>query len=277
MAEVLGGQRRADQDQRAALGWRLRHFGGDVVERAADDALLGPGGAVDHCHRAPGAVVGQQAGDDVFEHVDRQVQRERRAGGGEALQFLARRHRRGASGSPRQHQRLRDFGQGQLAFEHGGGSGKRRHARRHRVGDAEPVEFAQLLAHRAPDRQVARMQARDVEPRLVGGDHLGDDFFEAHRRRVDDARAGRTPAEHRRVDQRSRVEADRAGADQVAAANGDEVGSAGTGADEVDGHFRIPVRGWRRILLPRARRVRSARAWPGQRPARRREVRGQRG
>ena len=62
--------------------------------------------------------------------------------------------------------------------ERRGGGGEGRHARRHRVGDAERVEPADLLAHRAPDRQIARMQPRDVLPRVMRGDDLGHDGVE---------------------------------------------------------------------------------------------------
>jgi hypothetical protein len=111
-----------------------------------------------------------------------------------------------------------------------------RHARRGAIGDGERIEPAHLFAGRAPDRKVAGMQPRHILPGLMGGGHLGDDRVEIERRRVDDARARRAPVEHRLGDQRARKEADRAGCDQVAPAQRDEVGRAGPGADEMDRH-----------------------------------------
>jgi hypothetical protein len=80
------------------------------------------------------------------------------------------------------------------------------------------------------------MQPSDVLALGMGGLDLGDDRVEIERGGIDDARAGRAPAEHRLGDQRARIEADRAGADQLAPAQGDEIDCAGAGADEVDGH-----------------------------------------
>ncbi len=55
----------------------------DGGERGADDPLIGPAGAPDHGDRAIGAVMRGQLGHDVGQRVDRQVDGERRAGGGE--------------------------------------------------------------------------------------------------------------------------------------------------------------------------------------------------
>ena len=87
-------------------------------------------------------------------------------------------HGRGAAGDARQHDALRDLGQGQLAAERGGGGGESRHAGRQRIGDAAPLEPAQLLAHRAQDREVARMQPRHVLARRVRRHELGLDRVE---------------------------------------------------------------------------------------------------
>ena len=105
---------------------------------------------------------GVSSSTTCVERVDREMDGERRAGRGEGGERLALRHARGAAGDARQHHALRDLGHGQLAAERGGGGGEGRHARRQRIGDAAPLEPAQLLGERAADREVARMQARHV-------------------------------------------------------------------------------------------------------------------
>ena len=104
----------------------------------------------------------------------------------------------------RQHHALRHLGHGQLAAERRGGGGEGRHARRQRVGNAAPLEPAQLLGERAVDREVARMQARHVLAGRVRRDELGLDLVERHRRGVDDARAGRAMREQARAARSSR-------------------------------------------------------------------------
>ena len=65
---------------------------------------------------------------------------------------------------------------------------------------------------------------------------MGDDLVEGQRRRVDQARARRRRGEDVARHQRAGIEADRAALDQPQAAHGDQIGGAGTGADEMDGH-----------------------------------------
>ena len=161
---------------------------------------------------------------------------ERRAGRGEGGERLAFRHARGAAGDAGQHHALRHFRHGQLAAERGGGGGEGRHARRQRVGDAAPLEPAQLLGERAADREVAGMQPRHVLAGRVRRHELGLDLVERHRRGVDDARARRAMRQQLRRHDRAGIEADRAARDQVASAQGDEVGGARPGADEMHGH-----------------------------------------
>ena len=92
---------------------------------------------------------------------------------------------------------MRDFGQGQFLGECRGGRGEGGNARGDRVGDIERVQAPQLFAERAPDRQIAGMQARDVLAAIGRARDLRDDLVERHRRRIDDAwrRAGSSRAE----------------------------------------------------------------------------------
>ena len=125
--------------------------------------------------------------------------------------------------------------------ERGGGGGEGRHAGRDGVGDAGLIEAAKLLAQGAPDREIAGMQPRHVVAGVGRAPAFVDDLVERHRRGVDDARARRAMLEQRPRHERAGIEADRAARDQVAAAHGDEIGRAGAGADEVDGHRPSPV------------------------------------
>ena len=103
-------------------------------------------------------------------------------------------------------------------------------------GDAQAVQTPQLLAHCAPDGQIAGMQPGHIVAFRVGLGERGDYLVERERRGVDDTRARRTMCQECLRDERPGKEADRALGDQVAATDRDEVGRAGAGADEVDCH-----------------------------------------
>ena len=62
------------------------------------------------------------------------------------------------------------------------------------------------------------------------------DLIEAHRRGIDDARAGRAVNEKLRRHERAGVETDRTARQQLAPAHRDEIGGAGACADEMHGH-----------------------------------------
>ena len=160
-----------------------------VAKRALDDALVRPGGALHDGDRAIAAIKRGELGDHALERMHREMDGERRAGLAEIRERLALRHRGGAPRDAREHDGLGDLGQGQLAPERGGRRREGGHAGRDRVGDAEPAQAAQLLAHGAPHREIARMQPRHVLARGVGPREFGLDLVERHRRRVDDARA----------------------------------------------------------------------------------------
>ena len=80
------------------------------------------------------------------------------------------------------------------------------------------------------------MDPRHVMCRGVGRLDLGHDLVEVHGGGVDDPRPGRGLGHDLGRHQRARVEADRAALDQPQAADGDQVGGARAGADEMDGH-----------------------------------------
>eukprot|EP01034_Spumella_vulgaris_P031120 gene31120-38457_t len=101
------------------------------------------------------------------------------------------------------------------------------------------VTAAQLLAHGGPDRQIARMQARHVLAGRMRSANLANDLLQRQRRRVDDAGPGRAMRQHALRHQRARVQAHRAGGNQVAPAQGQQVGGAGAGANEVNSHGEV--------------------------------------
>ena len=82
------------------------------------------------------------------------------------------------------------------------------------------------------------MQPRHVLPLRVRLREFGDDGVERQRRGVDDPRARRAMREDLARHQRAGIEADGAARDEIAPAHGDEIGRAGTGADEMNRHER---------------------------------------
>src|SRR3546814_4755581 len=126
---------------------------------------------------------------------------------------------------------LRQFG-----ADGGSGGGEGGDAGRDAERNADRFQPPKLLAHGRPDGQVAGMKARSVMPRLMGIDDDGDDLVQGERRRVDDPCPRRTMIEQGGGHQRSGLETDRSTRDQGAPAQGEEVGRAGTGADELNGH-----------------------------------------
>ncbi len=82
------------------------------------------------------------------------------------------------------------------------------------------------------------MEAGNILTFGIGPGTFCDDLVERQGRGVDDPRAGWTVGQQGRWDQRSGIEADRTGCDQVPAAECDQVWRARSGADEMDGHGR---------------------------------------
>ena len=81
--ESRGFQGAADQDQRGACDALTAQLGADRSQRATDDALVRPGCAVDNDRWAVGAAHRRQLPADPRQVVDGQLNRERRAGGGQ--------------------------------------------------------------------------------------------------------------------------------------------------------------------------------------------------
>ena len=80
------------------------------------------------------------------------------------------------------------------------------------------------------------MDPRNVLAAPVGVDDLGHDLVEVHRRRVHHQRPVRSRLDDFPGHQRPGIEAHGAPLDELQAPHGDEVGRAGSGADEIDGH-----------------------------------------
>ena len=69
---------------------------------------------------------------------------------------------------------------------------------------------------------------------------FGDDRVEIERRGVDNARLRRAMGQHPFRHERARIKTYRAGRDQIAPAQCQKIRSAGSGANEVDGHGSGP-------------------------------------
>ena len=109
-------------------------------------------------------------------------------------------------------------------------------ARHHLVGDAQLVEPPHLLGDGPVQARVAAVDAGHVLARGVRVRHMSDDLVQVQGGGVDDPGAGRGTGDDRGRHQRAGVETDRACSDQVAPAQGQEIGRAGAGADEMHGH-----------------------------------------
>ncbi len=70
----------------------------------------------------------------------------------------------------------------------------------------------------------------------MGIGQLGDDLVEVQRAGVDHSRVGRAQRQQVLGHDRAGIQADWAAAEQPLTAHGDEIGGAGPGPDEVDGH-----------------------------------------
>src|SRR5699024_1024383 len=105
------------------------------------------------------------------------------------------------------------------------------------------VESTQLFGNRAVDGGVAGAQSGHVVSLTVCGDEFVDDLVETTVRGVDQARVRR--AVHQQFPRRETagVEAHGAGAEQFAAAYGDQIGRAGTGSDEMHCHGLLVLSG----------------------------------
>src|SRR2546429_9801321 len=85
------------------------------------------------------------------------------------------------------------------------------------------------------------MQPRDITTFSMRGRNLRYDLIERHWRGVDDSRAGGAMREHLLWHQRAGIKTDRTGRDEIAPAQGQEIGRAGSGADEMHGHSPSPL------------------------------------
>ena len=173
---------------------------------------------------------------DIGQIADREMDGQCCAGAAQFFQCLARRHGGRLHGGAGEDHRLRDLGKRELRLQRGGHCGEGGHARCYVIGDAELVETADLLGDGAIERGVARVDARHVLALRVGGLDLRDDLIQRHGGRIDHACALGCGFHDLLRHKRARIEADGAGLDDLQAPHGDEVGCAGAGADEMDGH-----------------------------------------
>ena len=173
---------------------------------------------------------------DVGEVAHREMNRQRGLRGAELLQFLAGRHGRRLHGGAREDHRLRHFGQRELGLEGGSRGGEGGHARRHVIGNAERIEAAHLLGNGAIERGIAGVDARHVLAFVMRGLDVADDFVEVHGGRIEHQRIRGRGLHDLLRHQRTRIETDRAGLDDLQSTDGDEVRCAGACAHEMNGH-----------------------------------------
>ncbi len=191
--------------------------------RADDDGTVRP-------------VVRGQLGGEAPGVPDGQVQHERGPGGREPRQRLALGHRRGVALGAGQDHRLAHLGHGELAAHQGGRGGIRGDAGGDVPRDARVVEAAGLLRDSGVHRGVSGAQPCDVLALAGGPDQGRDDLVEVEVLGVDELGARRAVREHLVVEVGPGIEADLRLLEQAHGPQGEQVGRAGAGPDEVDGH-----------------------------------------
>ena len=236
VAEVAGRQHPPDQDQRGAGDLGGPYFLADVGKGAADDLLVGPGGAVDHGNRAVGTVDRRQFRLDVLQVADRQVDGEGGAALRQGRQVLPLRHGRGLHRRAGEDKGLADARQGEFALQRRRGGRVSRHAGHDLERNFSGAQTADLLGDGPIERRIAGMHPRHVLTHGVGFDDLMNDLVEGHGGRVHHQGVGPGEAHHLRRHQRAGIEHHRAARDQVAAPQGDQIGRPRPGADEIDRH-----------------------------------------
>ncbi len=182
---------------------------------------------------------GQQLWHDRVDLRGGQMQHKRRTRRRERLEVLPRWHRGRQRRHPRQRHRLRDPGHGEFASQHRCCGGERRYAGHDLVVDAQRVKASALFGERAVDRRVTRVQPRHVEARGMGIGQFGDDLVEGQRAGVEHPRVRRAQRQQVLGHDRAGVQTDWAAAEQPLTAHGDQIGGAGPGPDEVDGHCLV--------------------------------------
>ena len=236
VAEALRRQHPAHDDHRRPPDAGREHLRGDIAEGAAEQDLVVPAGVGDHRRRAVGPIVRGQLGHDLLDPLYGQVQHQRRPGRAEAGQVLARRHRRRPVRDPAEDDRLPDAGHGQLAPQGRGGRRERGHPRGDVVADAGLVKPAGLLGDGAEHRRVTRAEPDHVPSGRVRLRHRRDDLVQGQVGGVDQPRARRAVREDLGRDQAPGVQAHRAPRQQALRPDGDQVGGARAGPDEMNGH-----------------------------------------
>ena len=236
LSSLVGVGRAAVRDAVGFVRSRTRVYSQGSGATAAQDPLVGPGGAVDDGDRHLLAQERHELPHHAGEIVDRKMDAQGGTRGGEGREALAFRHGRGAHGRAGEDDRLGNIGKRELAAERCRSGGEGRNPGGDRPGYARGLEAADLLGDGAVERGVARMDAGDVEACGMGGLDLGQDFVEVHGCGVEHPGTGRRFGHDLGRDQGAGVEADRTAADQGEPAHGDEVGRTRAGADEVDRH-----------------------------------------
>jgi hypothetical protein len=236
VAEALRRQHPAHDDHRGPPDAGREHLRGDIAEGAAQQDLVVLAGVGDHRRRAVRPVARGQLGDDLLDPLHGQVQHQRCPGRAEAGQVLARRHRRRPVRDPAEDDRLPDAGDRELAPQGRGGRRERGHPGGDVVADAGLVKPAGLLGDGAEDRRVTRAEPDHVTSGRVGLRHGRDDLVQGQVGGVDQPRARRAVREDLGRDEAPGVQAHRAPRQQALRPDGDQVGRARAGPNEMNGH-----------------------------------------
>ena len=164
------------------------HRARDRRERAPHDALVAATRHERRRRRDNPRRRTASAARRLGQHMNREMDRKRRAGRGKRFQRLARRHRRGATARARQHKRLRDAWQGQFPSQRRRGRREGRHAGRQRVGNVARIRADGSVRPTALqiDRSPECSRATSC-PLSCAATNSRFDLVERQRRGIDDA------------------------------------------------------------------------------------------
>ena len=200
-----------------------------------------------HGDRAIGAVMRQQLRDDARQMLHAEVDGQGRTVAGQGAQLLPRRHRRVVTVAREDH-RLRHLRQGQLGLQQRRAGRRGGNAGDDLEGNLQRTQLTNLLANGAVQRGVAGMYAGHVLAPGVSFGQQRDDLLQMQLGGVHHL-LGTVALQHGLGHQRAGIEDHRAAADQALALDGDQLGIAGAGTDEIDGHerFRYQARAIARV------------------------------
>ena len=206
---------------------------GNVGDGPPENKLRGLRSPVHHHNRAVPAVCRCQFVHQRTDGGNGQVQHQSRTRRRKGRQALGIRHRGGAGLRPRQYDGLRDQRNGELATDARRCGGIGRHPRSDLPRHAGGVESSSLFRYGAVERRIARYQAYDPSAVVVRLDDASDDLVEVQVLGVDQFGCRRAALQDVRLEIATRVQDGVGRFEQPDRPDGQQIGGARPGPDEL--------------------------------------------